>query len=134
MLAQTSVVLAELYGRVTTLNDAAMTDVVVTLANEATGFRRYSPTDAQGEYRFLLLPSGRYTLCVVKNSFRPAERREVRDQRYQNNLAPSGGSLPFIRNTSSSLWGINNLPGRVLASWIVRANRSRRQGQHRVAQ
>ena len=78
LIAQTSVVLGELYGKVTSSNGAVLADVAVTLANEDTGFRRQTPTDALGEYRFLLIPSGTYTLRVVKTSFGPAERREVR--------------------------------------------------------
>lgn len=78
LFAQTSVVLGELYGKVAGANGAVLADVAVTLANEDTGFRRHTPTDALGEYRFLLIPSGIYTLRVVKTSFGPGERREVR--------------------------------------------------------
>src|SRR5258707_603542 len=69
----------ELHGTVYDPSDALVPNVSVTLSNQATGYRRHAVSDEHGEYRFLLVPPGVYTVRFERESFRSqvAERVAV---------------------------------------------------------
>jgi hypothetical protein len=58
-----------LSGIVTDPTGALVTDAKVTVTNTQTGITQETVTDAQGEYRFLLLPPGIYDVKVEKAGF-----------------------------------------------------------------
>jgi Carboxypeptidase regulatory-like domain/TonB dependent receptor len=60
---------AQLSGTVTDPNGAVIRDAVVTLRGTANGSEQTTKTNAAGEYRFLLVPAGQYTLTVEAPGF-----------------------------------------------------------------
>src|SRR5690349_6948598 len=57
-------------GTVTDPSGAAVVGVTVSLKNEATGTERDAPTDANGEYVFLEVPVGVYTVELQQTGFK----------------------------------------------------------------
>ncbi len=60
---------AYLYGRVLDPSEAAVTDAVVTVVNDETGFRRTTQTQSDGEYVVSSLQPGFYKVAVRKDGF-----------------------------------------------------------------
>jgi hypothetical protein len=68
-LAQSPSTGAQLSGTVTDPNGAVIRDATVTLFGTANGFEQSTKTNTAGEYRFLLVPAGQYTLTVEAAGF-----------------------------------------------------------------
>jgi outer membrane receptor protein involved in Fe transport len=62
--AQSQATTGDIEGRVLDPNGAVVPNAAVTARNEATGFERGATTDADGNYRIVLLPPGAYTVRV----------------------------------------------------------------------
>jgi hypothetical protein len=58
-------------------SDALVGDVKVTVRNESTGLTRSTETNAEGLYRFPLLPAGSYTVRVEKQGFKAQQQTGV---------------------------------------------------------
>src|ERR1041385_2685375 len=69
---------AYLYGRVWDPSEAAVTDAVVTVVNEETGFRRITQSQPDGEYVVSSLQPGIYKVTVRKDGFRTMIRFNVK--------------------------------------------------------
>ncbi len=72
--AQTTTLLR---GTVTDPQGAVITSAVVTLSNAATGFNRSGTTDARGEYQFVQVAPGTYTITVELVGFTKLTRTDV---------------------------------------------------------
>ena len=68
---------AELTGRVTDPEGAVVPGVTITIRNQDTGLVRTSVTNPSGEFLFVLLPPGRYSVEAELAGFRRIERRDV---------------------------------------------------------
>jgi hypothetical protein len=66
-----------LRGVVTDKTGAAIVGASVQVSNAETGLARATNTGGNGEYEFLALPPGRYTLTVEKQNFRKHEQSNV---------------------------------------------------------
>ena len=66
-----------LRGTVTDKSGAAILGANVKITNGQTGFERSTATGDNGEYEFLALPPGNYTLMAEKNSFRRYEQTNL---------------------------------------------------------
>jgi len=62
-----------LTGTVTDPTGASVADAQITLKNPNTGLTQVSRTGAEGQYTFLYLPAGTYTILAEKEGFRKAE-------------------------------------------------------------
>jgi hypothetical protein len=69
MFAQSSATSAQLNGVVSDPKGAVVVGAKVSLRNEATGSEQSTTTNPNGEYRFLLVPPGQYTVTVEAPSF-----------------------------------------------------------------
>jgi len=67
--AQTPSTGAQLSGIVTDPNSAVVRGATITLRSETTGLERSTTSDANGEYRFLLVPAGTYSLSAEASGF-----------------------------------------------------------------
>ena len=76
-LAWTQNTTGAIVGAVRDPSDALVGDVKVTARNQATGFARTTETNAEGLYRFPLLPAGSYTIRVEKDGFKEIGRAHV---------------------------------------------------------
>jgi outer membrane receptor protein involved in Fe transport len=63
-LSQSQATTGNIEGHVVDSNGAALPNVTVTATNQETGFERTVTTDADGDYRIILLPPGLYTVTV----------------------------------------------------------------------
>lgn len=68
---------ASISGVITDKTARPVEGVAVTAKNTDTGSERRTTTDAEGQYRFLLLPVGRYAVSVEKPGFQSAVRSSV---------------------------------------------------------
>src|SRR5262245_40964806 len=68
---------AALYGQVTDQSGAALPGVTVTIADPKAGLTRSTVSDAEGDYQFLALPPGTYSVKVELSGFRTATRDNV---------------------------------------------------------
>lgn len=68
---------ASITGIVTDQSGAAIADAKVTLVNAGTGFTRALDTNGQGQYVASSIPSGAYTITVLKTGFQKLERSGV---------------------------------------------------------
>jgi hypothetical protein len=66
-----------LQGTVTDPGGNAISGATVVLSNSELKLERTMPTGAQGEYRFLALPPGTYTLAVTYKGFAPYEQTDL---------------------------------------------------------
>src|SRR6516162_9175093 len=66
-----------LRGTITDPQNAAIADALVKLTNAQTGLVRETVTTANGEYQFLRLPPGAYTLSAEKPGFATVTRTEI---------------------------------------------------------
>jgi hypothetical protein len=66
-----------LRGTVTDPQGAVITSAVVTLSNAGTGFNRSATTDQRGEYQFVQVPPGTYTIAVEMVGFTKLTRTDV---------------------------------------------------------
>src|SRR3989442_638849 len=67
--AQTPSTGAQLSGIITDPSGAVVRAATVTLHSDATGLERSTTTGAGGQYRFLLVPAGQYSLSVEASGF-----------------------------------------------------------------
>jgi Carboxypeptidase regulatory-like domain/TonB dependent receptor len=68
-LAQSPSTGAQLSGTILDPNGAVVPGATVTLRSETTGIEQSTTSDAYGQYNFLLVPAGRYTLSVEASGF-----------------------------------------------------------------
>lgn len=80
-----------LQGTVTDKTRATVADARVTLTNAAQGLQRASVTNTAGEYEFLALPPGTYSLTVEAPGFRKFEQKNI--QLLVNNPATQNVTL-----------------------------------------
>jgi hypothetical protein len=66
-----------LQGTIIDKSQAAVAEATVTITNKATGETRTTKANAQGEYRFALLPAGVYNIKINAPSFSTTEARDV---------------------------------------------------------
>ena len=64
-------------GQISDAQGAVLPGVTVTVSSPALQGTQVQVTDAQGNYRFLSLPPGRYALKAELSSFKPAEQPNV---------------------------------------------------------
>ncbi|HJQ32990.1 MAG TPA: TonB-dependent receptor [Pyrinomonadaceae bacterium] len=76
-LAQSQATTGDIEGRVLDPNGAVVPNATVTAKNEATGFERTANTDADGNYRIVLLPPGTYTVEATAASFNKVANKNV---------------------------------------------------------
>ena len=69
IFAQSQATSGNIEGRVLDPNGAVVPNASVTAANKETGFEKASTTDEDGNYRFVLLPPGTYTVRANAPSF-----------------------------------------------------------------
>ncbi len=119
----------ELTGRVTDAAGAVVPGVTVTIQSAETGFVRDAVTNESGEYLFVLVPPGPYTVAAALAGFKKVERPDVTislGTRQTLGLELEVGALtetlvvsgatPLIETTRSDLGGvitpteITNLP------------------------
>ena len=67
----------DLVGTVTDPTGAVISEATVTVHNLDTGLVRTTTTDAEGNYRLLTLPPGRYEITVEKDGFQQARNPEI---------------------------------------------------------
>lgn len=65
-------------GRLTNQGGQVVDGVQITIVNDATGLTRTAMSDAEGNYKFPLLPDGRYSLETRKYGFLIAQAKAVR--------------------------------------------------------
>ena len=68
-LAQSQATTGDIEGRVLDPNGAVVPNASVTAKNQATGFERTANTDAEGNYRIVLLPPGTYAVEATAAGF-----------------------------------------------------------------
>ncbi|HWP42211.1 MAG TPA: carboxypeptidase regulatory-like domain-containing protein [Blastocatellia bacterium] len=73
-----------IYGTVSDISGAAIVGATVTVKNTATNLTRSIITNAEGSYRFPLLPVGRYSITVAASGFKPYVRESLELQVEQN--------------------------------------------------
>ncbi|MGB7354875.1 MAG: carboxypeptidase-like regulatory domain-containing protein, partial [Acidobacteriaceae bacterium] len=66
--------LATVSGTITDPSGAVVPGVGVTIVNQGTGLKRHGLTDTAGEYRFVGLPTGNYSLRFEKTGFQSQTR------------------------------------------------------------
>ena len=94
LFAQTAT--ATLVGRAVDQTNAALPGVKITLTQRATGQQRTVISDESGDYVFLLLPAGQYTLTAERDGFQKLVRREFDlqvDQRASLDLPLQAGQI-----------------------------------------
>jgi len=94
LFAQTAT--ATLVGRAADQANAALPGVKITLTQTATGQQRTVISDESGDYVFLLLPAGQYTLTAERDGFQKLVRREFDlqvDQRASLDLPLQAGQI-----------------------------------------
>ena len=77
LFSQSSIASGEVKGTVTDPSGAVIPGVTVTATNAATGLNRAIVTGNEGEYRFLLLPPGRYDVSAELSGFTTQVRKDV---------------------------------------------------------
>ena len=94
LFAQTAT--ATLVGRAVDQTNAALPGVKITLTQRATGQQRTVISDESGDFVFLLLPAGQYTLAAERDGFQKLVRREFDlqvDQRASLDLPLQAGQI-----------------------------------------
>lgn len=110
---------ADLVGNVRDSSGAVIAGAKVVLANDATGVNRTTTSDQSGNYNFIGLQPGRYTLTVEQQGFRKLERTNVElqvNQRAQVDLELQVGQIgdvltveataPLLESQSSVLGSV----------------------------
>jgi Carboxypeptidase regulatory-like domain len=67
----------DIHGTVTDPSGAAVPGSALTLTDQATGAKRKTTSDAQGDFSFLQLPVGNYTITGTKEGFKTLTVRDV---------------------------------------------------------
>jgi hypothetical protein len=75
--AQAQATTGQIEGIVKDTSGAVLPGAMVTLEQEATGFKRELVADSQGRYLGIALPLGTYTIAVTLPGFEPAKRESV---------------------------------------------------------
>ncbi|MGB7170342.1 MAG: carboxypeptidase regulatory-like domain-containing protein, partial [Acidobacteriaceae bacterium] len=111
--------LATVSGTITDPSGAVVPGVGVTIVNQGTGLKRHGLTDTAGEYRFVGLPTGNYSLRFEKTGFQSQTRDGIQltsaaeliiDSRLaigniQQHVTVSG-EISQIDNTTSTVSGL----------------------------
>ena len=142
----------ELTGRVTDAASAVIPGVTVTLRSPDTGLVRTAVTNDTGEYFFLLIPPGRYTVAAELAGFKKVERPDVLinvgtrqtlslqlEVGALSEVLVVSGATPLIETTRSDLGGvitpseITNLPllNRTFANLSIMMPEARPAGELR---
>lgn len=103
LLAQSAT--GQLTGTVKDPSGAAITQVKVTVSNQATGFTRETRTNEAGVYTLPLLPVGTYTITAEQTGFSQVKRKDIRlnvDQIIRLDLDMAVGSTTETINVASS--------------------------------
>jgi hypothetical protein len=87
-------------GIVTDKTGAAVADAKVTITNKSQGLQREAQTDGSGEYKFLALPPGTYTLSVEKAGF---SRYEEVNLELLVNVATTSNVILKVGTTSENV-------------------------------
>lgn len=102
-----------LRGQVTNSAEQSIAGATVTITNPSTGFSRTTTADEDGNYRFTVLPVGKYTLTLVKSGFETETTEGVTIRIGESTISTSlftsdieriqvvGRSVQFIDTTSS---------------------------------
>jgi hypothetical protein len=93
---------------VTDPQSAVITSAVVTLSNAGTGFSRAVTTDQRGEYQFVQVAPGTYTIVVEMVGFAKLTRTDV--QLLVNTpttLDKNAGLVPQNTTTGNTYQGVN---------------------------
>jgi hypothetical protein len=69
--------LGQVEGTIRDSQGGVLSEVTLTLRNDASGIERTVETRADGQYRFLAVPPGRYVLTVARQGFAGAEVRDI---------------------------------------------------------
>jgi outer membrane receptor protein involved in Fe transport len=85
--AQSQATTGNIEGRITDQNGAGVSNVTVTARNQATSFEKVSVSDAEGNYRILLLSPGKYSVTTKASGFA--------DAKYENVTVTVGGQTPL---------------------------------------
>ncbi|MES1158311.1 MAG: carboxypeptidase regulatory-like domain-containing protein [Terricaulis silvestris] len=91
-----------LTGSVVDADGNPVTGAAVTLRSQAQGFERTTTTNANGEYRFTLVPQGDYTVVVAKTGLQTTSSENLHVQVGTSNsyqivmAAPSGGGDEIV--------------------------------------
>jgi hypothetical protein len=91
-------------GNSVTTNGTVLTDVTVTVENIDTGLTRQSTSNANGSFRFPLLPPGNYKVMAEKNGYRTTVEESVVvgiSGKVNMNLALSDANMERIEVTGS---------------------------------
>jgi hypothetical protein len=67
----------DIHGTVTDPSGAAVPSSALTLTDQATGAERKTTSDAQGDFSFLQLPVGTYTITATKEGFKAVSQKDV---------------------------------------------------------
>src|SRR6516162_6687082 len=76
-IAGAQVLYGSLVGNVADVNNAVIPHAAVTATNQGTGAAKSALTDALGEYQFIDLQPGAYSVKVAVPGFKTYERRDV---------------------------------------------------------
>ena len=76
-LAQSQATSGNIEGRVLDPNGAVIPNANVTAKNQDTGLERTATTDADGNYRIILLPPGNYTVSAGATNFATFSRKDI---------------------------------------------------------
>src|SRR3954469_7282738 len=68
---------AQLGGKITDPSGAVIVGAEVTLRNSQTGINRKTTSNKEGEYRFTLIPIGKYEIAVRQQSFQTYEQKGI---------------------------------------------------------
>lgn len=88
VFAQSQAATGNIVGRVVDPNGAAVPGVLVTATNQDTGLEKSTKSDDEGNFRFVLLPPGKYRVTT-------SAAQGFADARYENVLVTIGGQTPL---------------------------------------
>src|SRR5437763_15721962 len=91
--------IAYVYGRILDPSQAAVTDALVTVVDQDTGFRRITQSHPDGEYVVGSLQPGNYKVTVRKDGFRTMIRFNVRLETRQPARADFTLSVGAVQET-----------------------------------
>lgn len=87
-MAQSQATTGNIEGRVTDPNGAGIPNATITAKNQDTGFEKSTNSDAEGNYRIILLPPGKYTV-------KPSGVQGFASASYTNVTVTVGGQTPL---------------------------------------
>ena len=103
--------LASVFGTITDVSGAVVSDAHVTFLNKSTGLKRDASTDLNGQYRVTGLPTGSYSARVEKEGFQTQVREELAltsASEFVMNLALTVGDLKQEVTVSADVPTVDN--------------------------